>query len=759
MTFEQSWHRVPGGTAVAAVEMARALAGRPTLEVVGIAARHRTSAPEPWVPPVPVHSLPLPRPALYEAWHRLRRPSVQRATGPVDVIHGTAVAVPPRSSPLVMTIHDLAWLRDPAHFTARGLSFFRRGLELALREADLVLCSSLATMRDCEAAGFAGDRLRHVPLGVAMQQATESDIEEIRARYGLWRPYVLWIGTVEPRKNLRRLLLAFNRLDRDVDLVLVGPKGWKEDLDSLIGESRDRIKVLGFVPARDLPPLYSGAEVFCSPSLLEGFGFPVLEAMSQGTPVVTSRGTSTEELAVGAGVLVDPRDAGSIAEGMESVLADPSLAGRLAEAGRHRAAAYTWERTADRVEEAYRDVVGGSLGSARVPHARGRGAVADARPTKVGINLLWLVPGAVGGSENYLARLLSGLAERVSAFDYTLFVLPAFEEAHPELAATFKVAVAPVSGTRRSLRVVAESSWLAAQCWRRKIKLVHHAGGILPWLHPGAAALTIHDLQYLFYPEYFERGKLAYLRTMVPRSAAAARIVLTPSHFTATTVVNRLHVDPGAVQVIPHGISPHGHPCGAEPWRRPDVRSRYELPGPFFLYPAITYPHKNHLLLLEAFARLLKKHAHATLVLTGARGWSEVDVARRARQLGIADRVRRLGHIPAPDLDALYDEATGLTFPSRFEGFGAPVLEAMSRGCPVIVADATALPEVVGAAGMLVPPDDSEAWAGAMEEVLADEELRSKLSKAGIDRAVSFSWTRSAELLEDAYGNVVRDGS
>jgi glycosyltransferase involved in cell wall biosynthesis len=116
------------------------------------------------------------------------------------------------------------------------------------------------------------------------------------------------------------------------------------------------VRFLGFVPALDLGPLYAGASAFCFPSLLEGFGFPVLEAMAQGTPVVTSRGTSTEELADGAGVLVDPLEPASIAAGLEEILSDPGLAARLGAAGRRKAAEYTWARTADLVARAYREV-------------------------------------------------------------------------------------------------------------------------------------------------------------------------------------------------------------------------------------------------------------------------------------------------------------------------------------------------------------------------------------------------------------------
>jgi glycosyltransferase involved in cell wall biosynthesis len=274
----------------------------------------------------------------------------------VDVIHATTLAIPPRSAPLVVTIHDLAFLSEPAHFTHRGLSFFRRGLDLAKAEADLVLCPSDATLRHCVSEGFERARLRMVPMGVNATEATDEDIAEARNRYGLGRPYIMWSGTVEPRKNLPRLLTAFASLGHDHDLVLVGPTGWNEDLAPLVEPLGDRVKALGFVPHRDLGPLYAGAALFCFPSLAEGFGLPVLEAMAQGTPVVTSKGTSTEEIAGDAGVLVDACDADSIAQGMNNLLTDEDLMTKLKAAGKERAAAYPWSRTARLTADCYREV-------------------------------------------------------------------------------------------------------------------------------------------------------------------------------------------------------------------------------------------------------------------------------------------------------------------------------------------------------------------------------------------------------------------
>jgi glycosyltransferase involved in cell wall biosynthesis len=357
VTLEQCWHRVPGGTAVATLEQVAALTGRDDVEIVGVSARHGHAAAEPFRPSVPVQALPLPRPLLYESWHRLRRPRVELATGPVDVIHATAVAIPPRTVPLVVTIHDLAFLADRSQATAHGNRFFRRGTELARRHADLVLCPSQATIDECLAAGFDADRLRLIPWGVHSHPAGAGDVERVRSRYRLAKPYVLFNGTIEPRKNLGALMTAFAALDgHDVDLAVVGPEGWNEDLDALTAPLGDRVRSLGFLPRADLDALLAGAEVFCYPSLREGFGLPVLEAMAQGTAVVTSSGTATEEVAGDAALLVDPRDPSTITDALDRLLSDRAAADELGRRGRARAAEFTWQRTADLTAAAYAEV-------------------------------------------------------------------------------------------------------------------------------------------------------------------------------------------------------------------------------------------------------------------------------------------------------------------------------------------------------------------------------------------------------------------
>lgn len=348
-TLEQCWHPVPGGTAVAALEVARRLAGRDDIELIGVAGRHRRAPALPYVPPVPVRQLPIARPWLYEAWNRLERPRVEVATGPVDVCHSTTAIPAATLRPHVVTVHDVAFLATPERFTRHGARVMRAGLERC-RSADLLLCPSAATRDDLVDHGFDGDRIRVVPWGVTPIDVGADSVERVRRRYGLPERFVLFVGTVEPRKNLARLAAAVAGLDERMPLVVAGAAGW----GGAPADSGADVRFVGFVPDGDLPPLYAAASVFAYPSLQEGFGLPIAEAMAAGVPVVTSRGGATEEVAGGAAVLVDPTDADAIADGIATAL---SAAAQWIARGRARAATLSWDITVERTMAAYRDAV------------------------------------------------------------------------------------------------------------------------------------------------------------------------------------------------------------------------------------------------------------------------------------------------------------------------------------------------------------------------------------------------------------------
>lgn len=363
MTVEQLWQPVPGGSGTYIRELLREYAAMPEVEVTGLSAWHRnTGALETRLPRL--DRAPLPRAALYELWSRARRPRERRGQ---DVVHATTWAIPGHRGPLVVTVHDLAFLHDPGHFTPRGVAFFRRALEITRDEASAVVVPSAATMDECVAAGLDASRISVVPHGVRPAVTTPEEVAGFRARFGLERPYVLWAGTREPRKNLPTLAAAFGRAvadGADLDLVLAGPDGWGSEQERLHRSALERVRLLGHLSRSELDAAYAGAAVFCYPSLREGYGLPVTEAMAHGTPVVTSRGTATEEAAGGAALLVDPRDPDAVAAALVAAT-QPGRREQLREASLARAAQLDWSVTARRTVEVLRNAAGTRHGTPR----------------------------------------------------------------------------------------------------------------------------------------------------------------------------------------------------------------------------------------------------------------------------------------------------------------------------------------------------------------------------------------------------------
>lgn len=351
MTLEQCWHDVPGGTAVAALELLVALREyHRDVSVRGVSAIHLRRPAEPWRPTVGVDVVFAPPKLIYDMWNR----GIGNVGRRADVVHATTLLVPPTSRPLVVTVHDLAVLHEPEHFTPRGVRLFTGGLASIRDRAAVVCCSSLATMQDCRAAGIEADRLRHVPLGVRVRHISAGEVAAMRRSLGIDGPYLFATSTLEPRKNLPALLEAVASDPSLPRLLVAGPKGWGPSIEPLVRTLGDRVRLLGFVDRRTQAQLYAGAAAMCYPSLREGFGLPVVEAMAHGTPVVTSRGTSTEEVAAGAAVLVDPHDVSDIARGIGEAL---SRSEELSTRGRARAAELTWERTAALTVAAYREAL------------------------------------------------------------------------------------------------------------------------------------------------------------------------------------------------------------------------------------------------------------------------------------------------------------------------------------------------------------------------------------------------------------------
>jgi glycosyltransferase involved in cell wall biosynthesis len=293
--------------------------------------------------------------ARYELWHRFRRPVVRIDA---DLVHAPSLAVPPvRDVPLVVTVHDIAFLRVPGETTRRGTSFHRRGLELARAEADLVLAPSTFTRLELLREGFDADHVVLAPLGVTPPSPRNPDeIDASVARCGVAPPYVLTVGTVEPRKDLATIVRAVEQVRRrrpELTLVIVGPRGWGE----VRGLERPGVRVVGELPWRTVDALYRRAEACCVASRYEGFGLPVVEALARGTPVVAADGSALPEVVGGAGLLFPIGEAHALADALERVLDDEDLRIDLARRGRERASQLTWEASARAHADAFARVL------------------------------------------------------------------------------------------------------------------------------------------------------------------------------------------------------------------------------------------------------------------------------------------------------------------------------------------------------------------------------------------------------------------
>jgi glycosyltransferase involved in cell wall biosynthesis len=298
---------------------------------------------------------------LTRAWVTLRRPALPAGLlERLDLVHATSAAVPPtRGRPLVATVHDLAFRHYPEAYPAAGRRYHDRSARIVAGEAARVLVPSEATARDlAELYGVDRGRVTITPLGVEVpDEPDHAGARRLLGELGVRGPFLLVVGTLEPRKNLPRLLAAFGEVTDELPdhwLVVVGPVGWGPRLrptwDSV------RIKLAGRVGDRLLHALYQAADGLAYPSLYEGFGLPVLEAMANGTPVLTSDCSSLPEVAGGAALLVDPLDRAAIAAGLVRLAGDAALRDRLTEAGRRRAAGFSWRTTAAATWATYREV-------------------------------------------------------------------------------------------------------------------------------------------------------------------------------------------------------------------------------------------------------------------------------------------------------------------------------------------------------------------------------------------------------------------
>lgn len=349
---------------------------------------------------------------------------------------------------------------------------------------------------------------------------------------------------------------------------------------------------------------------------------------------------------------------------------------------------------------------------------------------RVGLDLLYLVPGDTGGTETYARLLVPELA--AAGVELVAFMAAELAEERPWDVETVRL---PVSGGGRAWRSLAQQALLPAAARRARVDVLHSLANTAPALGRARRVVNIHDLIHRRFPETHAGVLGRGLDALVRLAAARADRIITLSQASRDDIVRFLRVDPARIDVVPPG--PGADPVAA-PTPEAELRERLGLgQRPIVLSVSAKRPHKNLERLIDALALL---EPRPVLVLPGYPTAHEAELRARG-----GEDVRLPGWVSAEDLEGLYAAATCLAFPSLAEGFGLPVLEAMRRGLPVACSNATALPEAAGDAALLFDPLSVEEIAEALGRLLADEALRGELARRGRERAELFSWRRAAE--------------
>src|SRR5580658_2048958 len=359
----------------------------------------------------------------------------------------------------------------------------------------------------------------------------------------------------------------------------------------------------------------------------------------------------------------------------------------------------------------------------------------DKEMARIGVNALYLIPGGVGGTEIYLRELLSALASIDTVNEYFVFTNMETGQDLTPRQANFRRKPQAVHAAFRPARILWEQTVLPLEAWRYGLDVLFNPGFTAPLAARCPSVTTFHDLQHKRYPEYFKRFDLPFWRFLLWAAAHRSRRLIAVSEATRADLLRFYRLPADRVTVVAHGVNPQFFTLN---------RSHTE---PYMLCVSTLHPHKNLERLVRAYAR---KPREQKLVLAGMRGFHTGAIEALIEELGMGERISIPGWLPREDLIRLYERAQAFVYPSTFEGFGMPVLEAMAAGIPVACSDIPALREVAGGsesgdAALFFDPLDEDALAAALDRITTDAALREILAKAGPERARPHTWRPAAE--------------
>jgi glycosyltransferase involved in cell wall biosynthesis len=359
------------------------------------------------------------------------------------------------------------------------------------------------------------------------------------------------------------------------------------------------------------------------------------------------------------------------------------------------------------------------------------------RPLRIGINALYLIPGGVGGTEIYLRELLKALASIDVAHDYFVFINRETERELVPKQPNFHAIRQPVRAAVRSLRILWEQTALPIWAVRLRLDALLNAGFTAPIYCPCTAVTVFHDLQHKRHPEHFRWFDLPFWRVLLYASAHLATLVLADSEATRADLLRYYRLQPNRVRTVSLGVDPV-------------FFGLQRSPEKFLLTVSTLHPHKNLDRLLEAFAQFRRIRPDFRLVVAGMRGFHTAPLERLREELDLADAVEFTGWVPREDLYDLYARAWAFVYPSTFEGFGIPPLEALAAGIPTGCSNIEPLSGIAQEAALQFDPRDVAAIRDAMLRLVCDDPLRSRLTAEGPRRAAFFSWRTTAQATLDA---------
>jgi glycosyltransferase involved in cell wall biosynthesis len=362
---------------------------------------------------------------------------------------------------------------------------------------------------------------------------------------------------------------------------------------------------------------------------------------------------------------------------------------------------------------------------------------------RIAINALYLLPGKVGGSETYIRNLVKSLSKLDSYNTYVLFInkesIGIFQESAPRLT----IVPCPIRAQNRPIRILWEQFILPFQVRRHKIDVLLSAGMTSPFFCPVPSILVIFDLQHVNQPQNFSRLYLFFLKTIIYLSAKTSDGIITISEHVKKDIIQYYKIGAGKITVAHLAVN-HELFFPKSSDNLSSIRTKYNLPERYLLYTAALLPHKNHDRLLKAFKEIKEEMPGWKLVLTGAWDKGHDTLVSIISALGLQKDVIMLGWLPFEDIPLIYRGAEIFAFPSLHEGFGLPILEAMASGVPVVCSRIEPLVEIAEDAALLVDSYDQADIARGILSVFRDKALRMKLIEAGILRAKTFTWERTA---------------